>query len=284
MGSSALSSQILAQAQQGDEASWRAYADWLQEQDDEASQQLGIAMAQHVSGVLGIRFAPLPAGTFWMGGGGGKAGDKQVSIDKPFALGIYPVTQGQWRAVMGNNPSYFSRKGSGASKVRDISDADLDLFPVENVSWNDVQEFLKKVNEKDRNSGYLYRLPTEAEWEYTCRGGAYSKQDCSYHYYFDQPTNDLSSHQANCDGNYPFGSAAKGPYLERTSKVASYPGNKLGIFDMHGNVWEWTESLEGASARVVRGGSWSFRAGFCLAAAGAGLCRGSATTSGAALP
>jgi formylglycine-generating enzyme required for sulfatase activity len=261
---------MLSQAQSGDEAAWRAYADWLQEQEDGACQQLGAAIARQVQGPLGLRFAPLPAGTFWMGGGGGKPRDRQVTIEAPFALGIYPVTQGQWRAVMGNNPSDFSKGGGWSDKVSGISDADLDLFPVEQVSWEDVQEFLQKLNEKEHESRRSYRLPTEAEWEYACRGGALSKADCSYHFYFQQPTNDLSSHQANCDGGYPFGSAKKGPDLDRTCKVGSYLPNRLGIYDMHGNVWEWTADLhshyEGGSARVIRGGGWKGNAEFCRAA------------------
>ena len=66
-------------------------------------------------------------------------------------------------------------------------------FPVESVSWDDVQEFIKKLNEKEKGKGYLYRLPSEAEWEYACRGGATSEEECSYHFYFAKPTNDLSS-------------------------------------------------------------------------------------------
>src|SRR5258708_35075110 len=101
---------------------------------------------------------------------------------------------------MGHNPSYFT----GARVVKDISDEELKLFPVESVSWNDAQEFIKKLNEKERGRGYLYRLPTEAEWEYSCRGGASSEEECSFHFYFDKPTNDLSSEQANFHGLYPF--------------------------------------------------------------------------------
>jgi len=104
----------------------------------------------------------------------------------------------------------------------------------------------------------VYRLPTEAEWEFACRGGATSKKDCSFHFYFDQPTNDLSWNQANFDGKFPAGKGEKGKCLERTTKVGEYRPNKLGLYDMHGNVLHWCEDLwaAGSSERVFRGGSW----------------------------
>jgi formylglycine-generating enzyme required for sulfatase activity len=110
----------------------------------------------------------------------------------------------------------------------------------------------------------LYRLPTTPEWEYACRGGATSEEECSYHFYFAKPTNDLSSTQANFDGNFPYGKADKGPFLGRTTKVGSYTPNKLGLYDMHGNVWQWCSDSAG-SRRVVCGGGWGGGGDYCRA-------------------
>jgi formylglycine-generating enzyme required for sulfatase activity len=197
-------------------------------------------------GPLGMKFVSLPKGTFYMGGGGDKAG-KKTEIKEDFEIAAHTVTQEQWQAVMGKNPSYFRRDGTGRDQLKDIKDEELKHFPVENVSWDDAQEFIKKLNEKEKGKGWLYRLPSEAEWEYACRGGATSEEECSYHYYFDKPTNDLSSKQLNFNYN-----------LNRTSKVGSYAPNKLGLYDMHGNVWQWCEDLYNPMAvgRVTRGGSW----------------------------
>ena len=212
-------------------------------------------------GPLGMKFVPLLKGTFYMGWDGEKGSAKKTEIKADFEIAIHTVTQGQWQAVMGNNPSYFSRDGGGRDMVKDIKDEDLKQFPVENVSWNDAQQFIKKLNEKETGKGWTYCLPSEAQWEYACRGGATTVEECSYHFYFAKPTNDLSSMEANFDGNYPFGKADKGPYLERTTRVGSYTQNKLGLFDMHGNVWKWCSDLyepgdEKSLARVLRGGCW----------------------------
>ena len=111
-------------------------------------------------------------------------------------------------------------------------------------------------------------MPTEAEWEYSCRGGTTSEEECSHHFYFAKPTNDLSSKEANFNGKYPFGKGEKGPYLARTTKVGSYAPNKLGLYDMHGNVWQWCSDLYDpkASDRVHRGGGWIGSGVDCLAA------------------
>lgn len=216
-------------------------------------------------GPLGMKFVPLPHATFYMGWDGTKNGVK-TEIKEDFEIAVHTVTQEQWQAVMGNNPSEVSRDGSGKRKVQDIPDADLGLFPVEMVSWNDAQDYIKKLNEIEAGRGYAYRLPSEAEWEYACRSGATSEEECSYHFYFAKPTNDLSSKEANFNGRLPFGKADKGPYLDRTTKVGSYAPNQVGLYDMHGNVWQWCDWEKGASDRVIRGGGWDSGAWGCRAA------------------
>lgn len=210
-------------------------------------------------GPLGMKFVSLPKGTFYMGWNGEKGSAKKTEIKKDFEIAVYTVTQGQWQEIMGKNPSMFSRDGDGKGKVKDIKDEDLKQFPVEGVPWNDAQEFIKKLNEKEKGKGWTYRLPTEAEWEYACRGGATSEEECSYHFYFEKPTNDLSSKDANFSGWYPDGKADKGPYLGCTTKVGSYAPNKLGLYDMHGNVSQWCSDLykPGSPDRVLRGGCWT---------------------------
>src|SRR5262245_32099074 len=121
-----------------------------------------------------MNFALIPAGRFLMGSPPEerqRSKDEEqheVEITRPFYLGVYPVTQGQWRAVMGNNPSFFCPVGGGKEVVQGMS---TDDFPVESVSWEDAQGFLVKLAalDKEREAGRQYRLPTEAEWEYACR-------------------------------------------------------------------------------------------------------------------
>jgi uncharacterized protein (TIGR02996 family) len=237
---------ILADPQ--DDAPWLIYADWLEERGD---PRAALYRRRCWTNSIGMKLVLVPRGTFWMGDRGSQ---RQVEVPHEFYIGAFPVTQGQWQAVMGNNPSHFSRAGEGADGVRGLSDADLTQFPVESVSWDDVQEFLNRLNAREKESEFLYRLPTEAEWEYCCRGAASSQNDCAFDFYFSQPADDLSSEQANID-------------LGRTTKVCSYQPNRLGFFDMHGNVWEWCADLfaAGGSARVFRGGGWYDRAVRCRA-------------------
>jgi formylglycine-generating enzyme required for sulfatase activity len=200
---------------------------------------------------LDMKLVLVPRGTFWMGDRGKQ---RQAEIPRDFYMGVYPVTQRQWQAVMGGNPSFFSRDGDGAERVEDIPDAELKQFPVEWVSWNDVQEFLNRLNAREQETGWLYRLPIEAEWEYACRGGANSQRGCAFDFYLSQPAYLLLPSQAN------FGDS-----LGRTTKAGSYPPNRLGLCDMHGNVWQWCEDVTEGSARVIRGGSWHNGADQCRA-------------------
>jgi len=179
----------------------------------------------------------IPAGTFTMGSPASDKGRNddeslhQVMITNPYYMGKYEVTQEQWEAVIGNNPS---SKNKGAK------------LPVTDVSWEDCQEFLKRLNEKS-NAGY--RLPTEGEWEYACRAGTYTAYS-----FGDRITKN--------DANYDDSSI-------RT--VGIYKPNAFGLYDMHGNVWEWCEDWYGAysagavtdprrlapaKSRVLRGGSF----------------------------
>jgi formylglycine-generating enzyme required for sulfatase activity len=162
-----------------------------------------------------------------------------------FKIGKTEVTQQLWREVMGNDPSYFQ---------------DCDDCPVEQVSWNAVQDFLQKLNVR---SGMKFRLPTEAEWEYAARAGTtgpFSFQG------------KISADKVNYDANYTYAGSSKGQYREKTVPVGSLPANPWGLHEVHGNVWEWTCSvfdenyggseekcagMNDSGLRVVRGGSWA---------------------------
>ena len=192
-------------------------------------------------------FVPIPAGEFMMGSENGNAAEKpvhRVRLSQPFEMGKYEVTQAQWEAVMGNNPSYFR----GGNR------------PVEQVSWYDVQEFIEKLNALD--DGYVYRLPTETEWEYACRAGS--------------------------NGDYAGKLEAMAWYDhnsgQMTHPVGAKQPNAWGLYDMHGNVFEWCQDWydsnyyaqspsvdpqgsESGTFRVKRGGGWMFSAGFARSAA-----------------
>jgi formylglycine-generating enzyme required for sulfatase activity len=183
----------------------------------------------------------------------------QVTVPS-FFMGKYPLTQAQYQAIMGNNPSYF--KGNNR--------------PVEAVSWDDAVRFCQKLSQR---TGKNYRLPSEAEWEYACRAG--TKTPFSFG---DNITTDL----VNYDGTYPYKSAPKGKYREQTTDVGTFPPtfppNPFGLYDMHGNVWEWCEddwhenyidaptdgsawnSQSGSNTKLLRGGSWHNFARFCRSA------------------
>jgi len=213
-----------------------------------------IPLAPTFTNSLGMQLVLIGKGKFWMGGEGGKRGDKEVHIPNDFYLGVYEVTQEEWQKVMDKNPSCFRA-------VAGVAENDQKRFPVEYVSWDDTQRFLEKLNKREKTAGWEYRLPREAEWEYACRGGPLGNpSDCGYDFYGAKPTNELLPDQAN------FKDSMKG----RTCKVGSYPPNRLGLYDMHGNVWEWCDdaipAVDNAMHRTHRGGGSTTPAWECRAA------------------
>ena len=220
--------------------------------DDLAAKQAKAERDEYVNS-LGMKFVRIPKGKSWLGGGNGKPGDKEVEIKEEFYLGTYEVTQEEWENVMEKNPSSFARNGAKKDVVTNIPDADLKRFPVESVSWDDCQEFVTRLNEKLKEKDWIYRLPTEVEWEYAGRGGPMTdRADSAFTYYFEQPTNQLLPEQANFNHEKS---------VKRTCKVGSFPPNRLGLFDMFGNVSEWCDDaiVDGNQPvrRVTRGGCWN---------------------------
>jgi formylglycine-generating enzyme required for sulfatase activity/outer membrane protein assembly factor BamB len=219
---------------------------------------------------IGMKLALIPAGEFWMGSPETDKEARQdekpqhhVRITKLFYMGVYTVTQEEYQRVTGINPSFFAVTGPGKDKVIGLNTA---RFPVEQIRWPDAIEFCRRLSElpEEKQAGRVYRLPTEAEWEYACRAGTTT----AFHF-----GDSLSSQQANFNGNHPYGGASKGPFLVRTTEVGSYAPNAFGLYDMHGNVWQWTNDWYGlnyyrespvddppgpsqGSMKVIRGGEW----------------------------
>ena len=175
-----------------------------------------------ITNILGMEFVYIKPGKFIMGvpeGDPNHIGDEKpisVTFSEGFYMQTTEVTQGQWTNVMGRNPSDFKNCGADC--------------PVETVSWNDVQLFIKILNFKDKTG--KYRLPYEAEWEYACRAGTttpFSFGTC------------ITSDQVNYCGKLPLPGCHESAFFKKTTPVASYPPNQWGLYDMHGNVEEWCE-------------------------------------------
>ena len=205
----------------------------------------------------GSHFVTIPAGTFTMGDANRQDDETphQVTLMKAFELGVYEVTQEQYEQVMGSNPSEFKGPQN----------------PVEMVSWDEAVEFCRKLSAlpAEKSAGYVYRLPTEAEWEYACRAGTTTK------YSFGDSESELGDYAWYRD-NSGF----------TTHSVGQKKPNGFGLYDMHGNVWEWcqdwfgdypkgsTTDPTGAASgwrRVLRGGGWDYSADGCRSAYRSGI-------------
>jgi formylglycine-generating enzyme required for sulfatase activity len=225
---------------------------------------VSIGDQKEIMNSIGVKLIRIPKGKFLMGSHDSEDGRKpyetqhEVTICQNFYMGATEVTQAQWQKVMGNKPSQFEG----------------DELPVENISWDKAIEFCKRLSEmpEEIKAGRKYRLPTEAEWEYACRAGTTTP----FHFGIQ-----LNGRQANCDGTAPYGTDSIGPYLKETTVVGTYRANAWGLYDMHGNVFEWCSDWYGeypsgsatdpsgpatGSDRVIRGGFWECYAVNCRSA------------------
>lgn len=226
---------------------------------EEQEKHLNTKEIEAASSGVTIQFVEIPAGRFMMGSPSSEVGhlpnqtQHEVILSKSFYMGVTEVTQAQYEAVMGSNPSGL--KGPN--------------LPVEKVSWNDAAEFCDKLTQ---TQGGKFRLPTEAEWEYACRAGTTTP--------FNTGTT-ISTDQANYHGGITYGSGTKGVERQQYINVGSFSPNRFGLYDMHGNVWEWCDDWLGdypqgpvtdpqapgsGSDRVRRGGSWFSSPGICRSA------------------
>jgi formylglycine-generating enzyme required for sulfatase activity len=183
-----------------------------------------------------------------------------VDIGRPFALGRYPITVGEWRIFAGAT----GWQGQGEVAWDAPGFAQTDAHPVVGVTWHDAQRYVQWLSDL---TGQRYRLPTEAEWEYACRAGTRTAFSCG---------DTISPDLANYDGNFTYNGGARGIYRKGTTPAGAFAPNAWGLCDMHGNVWEWVqdvvhENYEGAptdgrawevggdqSRRILRGGSWLY--------------------------
>jgi formylglycine-generating enzyme required for sulfatase activity len=215
-----------------------------------------------VTNSIGMRLVCIPAGRFLMGSpeteperNDDEGPQHLVTISRPFHMGVFPVTQREYEAVIGHNPSQFKLMARGGPS-----------HPVESVSWYVAMEFCRRLSARyeEREAGRVYYLPTEAEWEYACR--ALTLTPFAF-----GPS--LSSWQANFNGQEPYGDAPLRPFRQQTTPVGSFAPNAFGLHDTHGNVWEWCADFYGETyysqsperdplgprsgdRRVLRGGNW----------------------------
>ncbi|MDJ0517348.1 MAG: SUMF1/EgtB/PvdO family nonheme iron enzyme [Trichodesmium sp. MO_231.B1] len=217
---------------------------------------------EDLGGGVILEMVSIPGGSFIMGSPENEpqrldteSPQHQVTL-QPFYMSKYPITQDQYLAIMGKNPSGLKGKNR----------------PVEAVRWHHATDFCQQLSQK---KGKIYRLPSESQWEYACRAGTTTP------FYFGETiTTDL----VNYSGNYNYGNAPKGIYRKQTTDVGSFPANAFGLYDMHGNVWEWCQDIwhdnyedapnDGSAwetegdlqIRVLRGGSWNCDPRWCRSA------------------
>jgi formylglycine-generating enzyme required for sulfatase activity len=232
--------------------------------------QPGQKMSVDIKGMK-MAFAWIPPGEFMMGSPATEQGREEdetrhkVKISKGFWMGVYEVTQEQWEGVVGKNPSDFVGKNR----------------PVDHVNCDDAREFISRLNlSSARQEGTMFRLPTEAEWEYACRAGTTAR------YYFGEADDELHNYGNYCDISCTVTMGQRDTRYDDghsdTAPVGSYKPNKYGLYDMHGNVWEWCEDWYAPYAagpvtdpvqrepvdgtRVFRGGGWSNASWMCRSA------------------
>ncbi len=233
---------------------------------------LFLALFMLVSGAMpakAMEFVLIPGGEFTMGSPAGEVGHEtdetqhQVKV-REFYMAKYEVTVAEFRKFVAATGYQWNEGTQGG-----VND------PVVNVSWNDALAYCQALSKK---RGKVYRLPTEAEWEYACRAGSRTPFNTG---------NNLTTGQANYDGNYPYNNNPKGVYCRKTVPVDSFAPNAWGLKNMHGNVWEWCrdwydanyyavckakgvvldpENTVPGSYRVIRGGGWNYSAGTCRSA------------------
>ncbi|MDD5135451.1 MAG: formylglycine-generating enzyme family protein [Phycisphaerae bacterium] len=235
----------------------------IAQQQKKAAADAGLSIEKTIDlgNEVNITLVYIPAGQFDMGSPmdeikrDSDEAQHRIKLTKAFYIGKFEVTQLQYRIIMGDNPSKFGG----------------DKLPVDNVNWYEACRFLKKLSDK---TGLKFRLPTEAEWEYACRAGTKTA--------FNTGTT-IDSDFANYDATKPYANGIIGEELKRTSEVGSYQPNAFGLYDMHGNVWEWCSdfydddyykvtplmdpkgSAQGGG-RVIRGGAWNEKAYKCRSA------------------
>ncbi len=194
--------------------------------------------ASWIEPTTGMEFALLPAGEFVAGSPSSEPGHQddetphRVRIERPFYMATHEVTRGQWAAVMNAH----------------VVAADEKALPQVNINWHEAQAFVDRLSSGQR---WRFRLPSETEWEYGCRAGtttAYSTGQL------------LSTAEANYNGDGPLPGQASGENRRHAMPVGSFAPNQWGLYDMHGNVWEWTNGAYDAERKVIRGGSWRFNA------------------------